>query len=435
LGIDFGTSFTKICFRDQAIDHSSLVNLDGGQEGALLPSVVHVDDAGTLHIGRPASSSTKSVRYLKMRLAGVPLDGLLGDELRGADDADVCKALSSWFLATVIVRSRTWILQHHADRVRNRRVDWSANLGVPVEHYDSPLLKIFEEVLGVAWQWCEEGDVPKSLATALEGYKRARQNKRVADFHPVPEIAAAVQSFVISQAATPGVYLYFDVGGGTVDGVAFRLRNDDGQKQVDFYSGRVSPLGTISLLRHLEPDIDDGDQSEGRLEQLLATNRPGAEELEHAMRLLVANVVMTAKQKDGRNWRAEAIQQWAESRNVRTFGRPASEKPVVVFIGGGGARIAWYGKSILSTHGKFKHNNAGIPPYSLRKVPKPADVTLPDVDPGLFDRFSIAYGLSIPMGTGPDIRLPSQFDPPAKNEPRRPPGIGDYLLNSKDAWE
>lgn len=366
-----------------------------------------------------------------MRLAGVPLDGLLPSDFGEADNGDVCKALSSWFLATVIARSKASITRLQADRLRNRKVDWSANVGVPVEHFDSPLLKTFEEVLKVSWAWIKAESIPDTIEKALEGYESARGHAGASDFHAVPEIAAAVQSFVISQAAAPGVYLYFDVGGGTVDGVAFRLQMIDGQKHVDFYSGRVSPLGTIALARRLEPDFESTLPNRG-FSDLLAANPSEVETFEHQMRLLVGYVVMTAKKKDGRNWKDEAIQQWVAMRNVRTLGRPALEKPLVVFIGGGGANIDWYSQSIMTTYARFQHANAGIPPYEVRRLSKPADFTMSGADQKLFDRFSIAYGLSIPMGTGPDIRLPSQFEPLPKNEPRRPPGLLDYLLYSKD---
>jgi hypothetical protein len=47
-------------------------------------------------------------------------------------------------------------------------------------------------------------------------------------------------------------------------------------------------------------------------------------------------------------------------------------------------------------------------------------------------RFAIAYGLSIPFGEGPEIRLPSQLDP-AGAPPRRQAGV-DYR-DHKDVYD
>ena len=55
------------------------------------------------------------------------------------------------------------------------------------------------------------------------------------DFHVVPEIAAAIQSFVYSREAAPNKYIYFDIGGGTMDGVAFRFLNIRGRQKNKFF--------------------------------------------------------------------------------------------------------------------------------------------------------------------------------------------------------
>ena len=197
-------------------------------------------------------------------------------------------------------------------------------------------------------------------------------------------------------------------------------------RQRSIYRGTICLVlaSRHSLDFHTRSTISSHLMPDGDFAGLLAANPSDIENFEHQMRLLVGYVVMTAKKKDGRNWKDEAIQQWVAMRNVRTLGRPDLEKPLVVFIGGG-ANIVWYGRSITTTHARFQHANAGIPPYDVRRLSKPADFTMSGADQKLFDRFSIAYGLSIPMGTGPDIRLPSQFEPPPKNEPRRPPGLLD----------
>ena len=108
--------------------------------------------------------------------------------------------------------------------------------------------------------------------------------------------------------------------------------------------------------------------------------------------------------------------------------------PLIIFVGGGGASSPWYQSSIAATYGDFRHFNAGIPPYALTEVPKPADLDMKGLAVSDFRRFAIAYGLSVPFGEGPDIGLPSQFaepEPPALREPR---GIVDYL-DSKDAYD
>jgi hypothetical protein len=436
LGIDFGTSFTKVCFRDVGAERSGVVTFDSSSlEGALIPSVVSVDASGKLYLDAKPRNQRFLVRYLKMRLAGVPLYGGL-PEIEGVqpEDSLVCRALASWFLATVVVHSRTWLENDRRDHFRNRRIIWSANVGVPVEHYDSPIIETFKEVLGVAWSWARRDVMPSDLRGAVESYQSSIGGASAdVDFHPIPEIAAAVQSFVISRAAVPGVYVYFDIGGGTVDGVAFNFINHEGERRVNFYSGQVSPLGTAAILNKLNPDAPLTDISTELRKRLRRRGRD-VQGLEEQIRRLVGYVVMTAKRKDGRNWKDHAIQQVPTDRTRSTRLRQELLKPLIVFVGGGGADVSWYGNAIESTYEAFQHGRAGIPPYQLQVVPQPNDFEMGGFSPEAFNRFAIAYGLSIPLGEAPEIGLPSQFDELPTWAPKRPMAMVDYL-DSKDVYD
>jgi hypothetical protein len=94
----------------------------------------------------------------------------------------------------------------------------------------------------------------------------------------------------------------------------------------------------------------------------------------------------------------------------------------------------WYTSTIRSTHDAFQQIRADVPPYKLLQVPKPKDLAMPGHGDGEFIRFATSYGLSIPFGEGPEIKLPSQFCvaplPPVWN----PPGGVDYR-DSKDAYD
>jgi hypothetical protein len=366
-----------------------------------------------------------------MRIAGIPID-----DKNSRNDQDTCRALSSWFLATVIGECERWISTHEQDRVKNRRIVWSANVGVPVEHYDSDALKSFKEVLGVAWRWHQQAAVPSDLVGAIDAYNAVRSSltDQPIDCHALPEIAAAVQSFVISREEQHGIYIYFDIGGGTVDGAAFDFLSHNGERRVNFYSGRVTSLGTAALLGRLDSKGSFDDDPAAMQRFLETCDHVKLAECGDELQQLVACVVMTAKRKDHRNWCVDAIQ--GSDLNGSRIGslEPSRMRALVIFIGGGGSRLNWYQSTIKSTYADFQHNRAGIPPYSLAAVPKPKDLEMRGIGDEAFGRFSIAYGLSIPYGEGPDIGLPSQFEdapPPARWQP---PHAVDYL-DSKDVYE
>src|SRR5690606_24408434 len=92
-------------------------------------------------------------------------------------------------------------------------------------------------------------------------------------------------------------------------------------------------------------------------------------------------------------------------------------RPLIIFVGGGGAVAKWYQHWILATYEDFQHANAGIPPYELTEVPKPTDLDLVGLSDSDFRRFAIAYGLSVPYGEGAEVSLPSQITAPQKQKP------------------
>ncbi|MGB7086286.1 MAG: hypothetical protein WBD47_12090, partial [Phormidesmis sp.] len=101
----------------------------------------------------------------------------------------------------------------------------------------------------------------------------------------------------------------------------------------------------------------------------------------------------------------------AKHRQVRQFlVKQDIGQNLKVFVGGGGGNTTFFPKTILATHGDFRQSNADIPPYALNQIPTPDDLAINGLDRKDFNRFAIAYGLSIPKGEGPEINLPSYFD-------------------------
>lgn len=302
---------------------------------------------------------------------------------------DTVRALSSWYLASVIRRSQDWISKHESERFVGRDVVWTANVGVPVEYCDSPALGVFEGVLSVAWAWASSNSaLPSSVQQLLDRYAETRRliQDEATDLHAVPEVAAAARSYLTSRDATPDIYLYFDIGAGTIDGVAFRYLIMDGARRVNFYSGKVAPLGVAAV--GLGGGDEDGAAVEAALvaDSLSPSLRRRLTPYGKMVQELVGHVVMTAKKKDLPEWHS-----------------------LTVFLGGGGAGVRWYRDAIKATHWDYRQEMAGIPEYGLSEVPKPGDLRMNGLNDSAFRRFAIAYGLSVPSGEGPSIGLPSEF--------------------------
>lgn len=385
LGIDFGTSYTKVCYRNVGTDKSGILTFEGG---AYLPSIVLIGENGTLStpLANNGRSSTE-VAFLKMKIG----------EYSNSQDSMFVQALSSYYLADIIRGAMDRFRLQEAELSDRQQIRWSANIGVPVDHYDSPKLVIFREVFAIAWMWAVSNGVPTTVQGAIEQY-RTRQREvdlTATDCHAVPEIVAAVWSFVKSRSARPGIYTYFDIGGGTLDGVCFGYENSKGARLIRCYSGKVAPLG-VSLLTHglRRP-------GGGNVERVLAADtlpstyiRNHVAKYENQIKTLVAEIIMTAKCKI-----------WGGFRGIYL---EDSVDLLPIFLGGGGSRSAWYRLVIKSTYGSRQLDRAGIPLFDLKEVPKPPDLEMKNLsDDKVFSRFTISYGLSVPAGEMPNFFLPS----------------------------
>lgn len=464
LGIDFGTRYTKICVRDTDRDESWVV-IPGKAKNlldrALILSQVGIQHDGTLLAGlteaewnTQRASCAVIIDFIKMRLAHLDpgreaanwyspkLSSFQGVNLSAPN---ALENICAFFLYRVIERSKEWIYQNDSDRLKNVEVDWSATIGVPVEYCDSPALARFQRVLCLAWHLCELNINPITLLELnnyLNDISQSLDTENIPCFG-VPEIAAAVYSYTFSRQAKQGVYIFFDIGGGTTEGAAFEFyRNSDDQLQIDFFSGIVEPIGINALAKRItqySPDLElkvakaivnRGDKI---LDEIAKLSRQYVATLKKGDHIANKHRVSTRAIKE--KLKPESINlyllqvlilaQALIHRQVATVIRtccqklPHGQAPTIsVFLGGGGKISEYYQDTIYATYDTFQLSSTGMPRYRMLDIPLPSDFSMKGIEEKYFHRFSIAYGLSIPDYQAPTFRLPQQFP----ETPPRPVG-------------
>jgi predicted nucleic acid-binding Zn-ribbon protein len=420
LGIDFGTSFTKVCFRDIGRERSEVITFTDGQadlDEALLPTKIGIMADGTLLAGLTTAEwealeqpVQTSIVFIKMRLADLDIsqesDRWRIERLPELDRPETVENLCAYYLSRVIARAQSWIRRNKPDLVKNQKIEWSANVGVPVEYCDSPAIARFKKVLSLAWLLSNEPQTElftlESLGDRLNQLRSSLVHTSI-DCHAIPEISAEVWSFLNSREADEGFYVFFDVGDGTLDGVSFRYWRDEGEPQVDFYSSSVKPLGVSALSQSIAAEIN---VPEAQVRRVIFHPKNSSLRQIHStqsrkqIQRLVGKVVMEGRQKHGTH-------------------RPVFKDLIVqdglnVFIGGGGGMTGFYQKAIMDTHTDFQHKSAGIPSYIKKNIPTPKDLSMSGLNHE-FHRFAVAYGLSIPEGDCPEVKLPSEME---KAEPQ-----------------
>lgn len=406
LGIDFGSRYTKVCYRDIAQEMSKVVTFSEGKpsiDDTLIPSSILVRSDDFLYhpltmkeSKERYSSSDKCIDGIKVRLARIhSRDAYKSWGLSPVpliQTPEDIQAICAYYLAGVINKSKKWIASMESESFRGRIVRWSANVGVPVEYYDSNAVGIFRDVLRVAWSMADLVD-DETLSWAdckyfyIEGMKSTAE---ACDCHAMPEIMSAVMSFMTSGAVDEGNYAFYDVGAYTLDGVTFKFLRQDGEPRVNIYSGKVEPLGVRSLACKVSSKIHgfDGENDHA----LIIRNEDFFNNEKKEIHGLVAKVILDGRDKDPYGYKMSR-----ENKHLR------------IFLSGGGSQSDFYQPQILSTYDIRSQKNVGVPPYQLEKLPLPRDFSLNGLSKEYFYRYHIAYGLSVPEGEYPRYGLPSQF--------------------------
>jgi hypothetical protein len=134
LGIDFGTSFTKVVVCDTSRENSWIVNFSGDKatlNEALLPSKIGISQNGIVYAGLTDSEWQKAnsdikiyIDFIKMRLANLDLQneglGHPSDQLSSFDGIDlneplIIECLCAYYLNKVINKSKSWIFKNKLD--------------------------------------------------------------------------------------------------------------------------------------------------------------------------------------------------------------------------------------------------------------------------------------------------------------------------------
>jgi hypothetical protein len=447
LGIDFGTRFTKVCFRDRGRDRTTLVTFTTKApqiDQALIRSHLELHDGrvvtGLTHAewaNRRRPVGAIDLDFPKIRLAQLDMPSVAGSwsppQVHGCTSAKVIEALCTFYLASVIERACGWVAKVHAPLLVRRTAQWSFSIGIPARYGNSPALARFQRVLGQATVWAHSG-VPEAptvdeICTLVS---RLESQPSRTDVSVQAENAAAIRSFITSPHALEGVYLYFDVGAGTLDGASFRFyRPPDEAPVISIYSSEVEPLGTSAVAGSVAARLG---VSREHIEELLK-KRDARYEYDGALlkswrdiQTHVTRVILSGRTADRDAWSAGLgeLARALHRRNRRTAGGPVD---IPLFLGGGGGLLGFYRYAVLETYEERRLADTGVRRYALEALPVPDELDMSGIAPAHYGRFAVAYGLSIHPDEGPSVHLePPEPLPP---KPRRGPSPIDYF-DTKD---
>jgi len=410
LGIDFGTRFTKVAAYVPHIEERVVLTF-GRKFGPFIPSGVALatDDLVYPIDVQPTVPVAVWIDNLKMRLAD-PASDVFGSaiDISGTKLKDAIRCLCAVFLSGVVRQAQVAVRRIFAQSLPpEATINWFANVGVPARFFDSDALSAFQEVASVAWTWSEGGPRPASLAELMADYAHTATSlgPREMPIRVAPELAAALAHFAEHRNTMPGLYGFFDIGGGTLDGTLFRVDRQANGVLFDVLSAQVDELGTMAIARRSAAQIFQ-DMNEFIEKPIIfggatpTAEVPIPEDVEPSIQAFFSRVIDAARQKmPGQNFATQVD----TPRLLRGGRKRSARMPVIpIFVAGGGCQSEWYLNALGRAHRTFKHAAWGIGGYQIGLIPPPSGMKTNE-----YPRFVVAIGLTSPRVHSDDYRLPN----------------------------
>lgn len=373
MGLDFGTAFTKMVIAERRRAYAVPLNDQKNGNTYLLPCVFYTGPDGLAALRQMPGATTHS--GLKMRL----LDGDLGNE---------SLSQAACFLALVLRQARSWFLITHQVAYRDYLLDWYVNIGTPTEHYhDRAMTGAYRRMVAAAWA-ASTVDAPISLNMVrahLEDCSRTTLDESAIEVFP--EFVGQINGYVRSSLRRQDLHLLVDVGAGTLDVVVFIAhRNDkDGEDVFPIFAKSVKRLGVHFLQKHRGEAVGSRSNSS-------ASVGFESDENDSSVARALGLSLQQLKHIDEPFARAVLAAVEDQIRITRTQYYPEStcwSEGVTFFLCGGGSRVALYAD--LAT--RMERDRAPCPLVRL-EIPKPERLVADQAADTIYDRLSVAYGLS-----------------------------------------
>jgi hypothetical protein len=385
LGVDFGTSSTKIVARfpylpgspAYAIPVPAFARAEG--HAYLWASRIWLTAGGKFALSpRDGSAVSCAIKAHLMRAEAT--EPVLVAGLVQATAEEVAAA----FLALQLRQALGWLATAQATLLRQQSLRLSYNFGFPAASLEAKALRDrYERCIAAALPLSDGHgelsltDVQRSLQSSAGGASTLLQAAQAQLF---PEIAAAVSGFANSISREDGLYALVDVGGGTVDCCTFNLFNDALQGgRCPIFRAEVDMLG-VDPWRLCQDDED----LEADFKALLDT--------------LQRRVI------------------W-ETKHMRY---PTSERwktVLPVFFTGGGIASDVHRESTYGLEAWLRHHTRGDAGVRIETLPPPKNLEHPLCPAADVHRLIVAIGLSQEAGYIPDVTLPgdiSDAPPPSQ---------------------
>jgi hypothetical protein len=391
IGLDFGTSCTKVVIQDIATGTGYAVPFApsmNDQGSYLLPTIVSLDDQHIFNLERHG----KDFRGLKenlMRIAAVSPSS-------HDDKARALMPHTIAYLALMFREIRAWFMEEHEKDYQGRELKWRINVGLPASRFDTRHMPVFyRSTVRKAW-YLSTINEPITADSASEVWTgNLPEDDRDAALPPdsiaaFPEVVAAVQGYVKSPEGKKGIHLLVDVGASTLDVTCFRYQTLDHEDRYPIFFASVRRLGGFELFRHRAGVVRGLVNS--AIDQF-TEKMDGTTEPENLLKLKFGLDREEQLQEDNDFSNEVGIAIWnviaqTKSKKVRMAREWTSKLPT--FLCGGACGIDLYSQALR----RIDENEGWLGSLERKELILPKNVEAPGITPAIRQRLMVAYGLS-----------------------------------------
>jgi len=396
VGIDFGTSSTKIVLQDLQLKQKWAVPYDNSSNGStkfLFPSSVTLADDGVFSL----AGQGRIIQNIKLALLGM-------EKLTYSPDRMNPKIVVTGYLALLIRHALSWFEENQRKYIRAENILYFLNIGLPAKNCDDDeMVHLFKQVTLAAWFAAvgdldlNEDNLNKALQkasvdlsnpnTTSDGSKLNFAGDRIT---VVPEIIAGIFGYANSPARRDGMYLLVDVGAATLDGAVFNLFKNEGMDRYSIFEADVQQYGVLGYVKSVKERIQQlpaADQE--KCSKYLSINplsEPIPELLDKGDKVIdpTPSFFKTCEQMIVKMIYSIIVHRVPKAEELETV--------FPVFVTGGGRHIPFYPRLVPAVGDRLA--NMHFNRFEIRDLPIPDDLEAPDLMISDYHRMQIAYGLS-----------------------------------------
>ena len=357
VGIDFGTSFTKVYF-DQGGEIKQPLKFNvGGKQSFFLPTILFYNPGeNKLYIHK--KDNCLVLRYFKYSMIN---DNLITSNKLKTNNKNLevrPEFLCSIFFLAFLIK---YIKSQITGIIKTTDIEYTINMGCPIENYADKNKDAYTKALSVAYQLSEIVSDGMAIEDLMIFYNSNHLN-HFSFLQTIPELYAEALWFIEQPSTGEGIYTILDIGGGTVDFASIYVtRTDEGEKKTTIYSQRVMPLGIEILLKKMYPEesLKEREKCINHLKKSRVIVPDGWEPKHNNNRKL--KIV-----REFDNGFAMGIAEVKERIQWIMDKQNTERKYIPYYSFGGGADFNWYHSIIDSLASRFLPAN--IPPFKRQKV-------------------------------------------------------------------